>query len=33
MEWVACIITYVVTAIVAPEKKALPAVCPEEEIA
>ena len=33
MEWVACILTYVVTAIVAPEKKALPAVCPEEEIA
>ena len=33
LEWVACIITYVVTAIVAPEKKALPAVCPEEEIA
>ena len=33
MEWVACTITYVVTAIVAPEKKALPAVCPEEEIA
>ena len=33
MEWVACIITYVVTAIVAPEKKALPAVCPEEETA
>ena len=33
MEWVACIITYVVTAIVAPEKKALPAVGPEEEIA
>ena len=33
MEWVACTITYVLTAIVAPEKKALPAVCPEEEIA
>ena len=33
LEWVACILTYVVTAIVAPEKKALPAVCPEEEIA
>ncbi|NLH44667.1 MAG: sodium:solute symporter family protein [Acholeplasmataceae bacterium] len=33
LEWVACIITYVVTAVVAPEKKALPAVCPEEEIA
>lgn len=33
LEWVACTITYVLTAIVAPEKKALPAVCPEEEIA
>ena len=33
MEWVACTITYVLTAIVAPEKKALPAVCPEEETA
>ena len=33
MEWVACILTYVVTAIVAPEKKALPVVCPEEETA
>ena len=33
LEWVACIITYVVTAIVAPEKKALPAVSPEEETA
>ena len=33
LEWVACILTYVVTAVVAPEKKALPAVCPEEETA
>lgn len=33
LEWLACIITYVVTAIVAPEKKALPVVCPEEETA
>ena len=33
LEWVACTLTYVVTAIVAPEKKALPVVCPEEETA
>lgn len=33
LEWVACIITYVVTAIVAPEKKVLPVACPEEETA
>ena len=33
LEWVACTLTYVVTAVVAPEKKALPAVCPEEETA
>ncbi len=31
LEWVACILTYVVTAIVAPEKKEIPVVCTEEE--
>ena len=31
LEWVACILTYVVTAIVAPEKKETPVVCTEEE--
>ena len=33
MEWVACSLTYLLTAIVSPEKKLVPEVCVEQEIA
>lgn len=33
MEWVACSLTYLVTAIVSPEKKLVPEICVEQEIA
>jgi len=33
LEWVACSLTYLVTAIVSPEKKSVPEVCVDQEIA